>query len=270
MTTRLPTKLAERFVGARPPHCFSLWRRSRSMASVPRLIGLCLLLSTLAHAQQRPSSADEEARTLFAQGRAAYDAGRWSEAVAAFRRAYLLSGRPALLYNVGQSELRLAHNPLALEAFEGYLRHATPDDSRRAEVEERVRVLRGMGVVPPAGGEASGGPSGGFDPLGHHLLTWIALSVAGAAAVAALITGLVGNGTYDSLVAGCGATFSGCSDAQIGASGLPTLEALTNVFWISSGVAFAGAIALYLIEGWHGPESSARLRFDGTSLRGTF
>jgi len=95
---------------------------------------------------QEDRAADTDARTLFEEGRAAYDAGRFEDATRSFRRAYLLSPRYQLLYNIGQSELRAGHDARALEAFEAFLRQASSDDPNRSEVEERARVLRSMGV----------------------------------------------------------------------------------------------------------------------------
>lgn len=95
---------------------------------------------------QGDRAADTDARTLFEEGRVAYDAGRFEDATRSFRRAYLLSPRYQLLYNIGQSELRAGHDARALEAFEAFLRQASSDDPNRSEVEERARVLRSMGV----------------------------------------------------------------------------------------------------------------------------
>ena len=104
-------------------------------------------------AAQTDTGSDTDARALFEQGRVAYDAGNFDEAVRAFRRAYVLSPRFPLLYNIGQAELRAGHDQLALDAFEGFLRQAPAEDSRRSEVEERIRVLRAMGVAQPTAQE---------------------------------------------------------------------------------------------------------------------
>jgi cobalamin biosynthesis Mg chelatase CobN len=109
--------------------------------------------ATVAFAQSDASS-DADARRFFEEGRTAYEAGNFEAAVRGFRRAYLLSPRPALLYNIGQAELRAGHDALALEALEGFVRQAPPEDGRRGEVEERVRVLRSMGVRPASEAEA--------------------------------------------------------------------------------------------------------------------
>lgn len=106
---------------------------------------------------QTDSGSDAEARRRFDEGRTHFDAGEFTEAANAFRRAYLLSPRYPLLYNIGQAELRAGHDAQALEAFEGFLRQAPADDGRRGEVEERVRVLRAMGVSASTGTVVSSG-----------------------------------------------------------------------------------------------------------------
>jgi len=93
-----------------------------------------------AQPQLSPEEADKQARTLFQQGRTAYDEGRYRDAWDYFRKAYLLSKRPALLYNVGQSADRLRMDREALEAFKLYLQRNPEADNRR-EVENRVRAL---------------------------------------------------------------------------------------------------------------------------------
>jgi len=50
-------------------------------------------------AQSTRSSDREQARALFAAGQAAVDAGRWTDALDAFRRAYELTHAPSALYN---------------------------------------------------------------------------------------------------------------------------------------------------------------------------
>lgn len=100
-------------------------------------------------AAAQPVGADEEARQLFQDGRRQYDAGQFEEALRSFRRAYVLSNRFGLLYNVGQTALRMGRDAEALDAFEAFLRQAPDDDANRAEVTERVRMLRTM--VPQSG-----------------------------------------------------------------------------------------------------------------------
>ena len=114
-------------------------------AAVALILVTAVALPVWAQSDRVP---DAEARAQFDTGRAAYDARRFEDAAQAFRRAYVLSPRYQLLYNIGQAELRAEHNERALGAFEGFLRQAPEADPRRSEVQERVNVLRGMGVTP--------------------------------------------------------------------------------------------------------------------------
>lgn len=84
---------------------------------------------------------DEEARRLFEAARLAFQDGRFEDALRSFRRAYELSDRPGLLYNIGTAADRLRHDEEAIEAFEEYLEQA-PDAPNRGEVERRLEVLR--------------------------------------------------------------------------------------------------------------------------------
>jgi hypothetical protein len=97
-------------------------------------------LSEQPQTETDPEEADRKARELFKQGRAAYEDGRYRDAWDYFRQAYLLSKRPELLYNVGQSADRLRMDREALEAFKLYLAKL-PDAENRREVENRVRAL---------------------------------------------------------------------------------------------------------------------------------
>lgn len=132
-------------------------------------------------------TADEEARALFEQGAAEYASGNFEAAVGTFRRAYLLSNRPGLLYNIGQSELRLGRDGRALSAFEAYLR--SDETAMRSEVEERVRVLRELGVTPEEAPPQEGGApppprsSGGSADPAPWIVFGIGLAVAGVGAV---------------------------------------------------------------------------------------
>src|SRR5262245_57812820 len=85
-----------------------------------------------------PQESDRKARALFEQGRVAYEEGRYRDSWDYFRQAYLLSKRPEMLYNVGQSADRLRMDREALEAFRLYLARL-PKAHNRREVENRVR-----------------------------------------------------------------------------------------------------------------------------------
>lgn len=89
------------------------------------------------------ASSDEFARQVFQAGKAAYAIGNYNEALKYFQQAYELSGRAALLYNIGQAADRLRLEETALSALRKYLQQV-PDASNRMEVAERIKVLQGV------------------------------------------------------------------------------------------------------------------------------
>jgi hypothetical protein len=97
--------------------------------------------SALAQANPGVSERDHHARRLFEQGRDAYSDGRYRDAWAYFHEAYQLSGRPELLFNIGQTADRLGQGADALRAFSMYLERL-PAAANRKDVENRVRALR--------------------------------------------------------------------------------------------------------------------------------
>lgn len=119
------------------------------------IIGLCVAAALRVQAQDLDRAALEspgasngmvsaqlaEARRVFEAGKAAFDAGRFDEAAERFERAYELSGRPELLFDLGLAADRLRDDERALDAFERYLALAG-DSPFRAQVERRVAALR--------------------------------------------------------------------------------------------------------------------------------
>ena len=108
------------------------------------LLFACVAAATLRpgalHAQENGL---DRARELYEQGASAYQAGDFDAAIAAFERAYAISGRAALLFNIAQAE-RLAgptHCERALLAYQRYLR-AEPDSSNAAEVQQRISEMQ--------------------------------------------------------------------------------------------------------------------------------
>jgi len=78
----------------------------------------------------------EIARQRYQEGVKAFDAGRYEDARAAFLQAYALKRHPAVLLNIGQSELRSGHYEDAGNHLQQFLREdkgATPDQRGVAE-----------------------------------------------------------------------------------------------------------------------------------------
>jgi len=120
-----------------------------------RICGACALVTVLILAPVSPAFAQHSreaedalgasehraAKNAFEQGRDAFDAGRYDEAIERFEHAYELSGRPELLFNVGLAADRLREDERALAAFERYLEQAV-DPEHGEQVEQRVAALR--------------------------------------------------------------------------------------------------------------------------------
>ena len=83
---------------------------------------------------------DAEARALFNAGEVAYTDGRWEAALDYFQRAFDMSQRPMLLFNIGSAAEHLRRDEVALAAFRRYLVEI-PDAPNHASVASRVAVL---------------------------------------------------------------------------------------------------------------------------------
>lgn len=112
-----------------------MFTRTRLLALL--LGGAATLTTTVATADEAASVA--MARDRFAEGVEFFDAERFEEARAAFLQAYALKPHPALLLNIGQSELRAGRYADAASRFSEYLA-TTPADASP----ERLSAERGL------------------------------------------------------------------------------------------------------------------------------
>lgn len=98
---------------------------------VALVTALCLTTTSAALAQEEAASdadtaaRDEEARSHFRLAQAQYEVGHFAEAAEAFERAYALSGRAQLLYNLYLAHRDAGHLVEAAEALRNYLERAT-------------------------------------------------------------------------------------------------------------------------------------------------
>lgn len=107
----------------------------------PIALALTLLLAPVAaSAQPADPARDAEARTHFQAGRDAFSRGNFAGAATSFERAYALSRRPQLLYNIGRAYQEQLRWEDAHRSFQHYL-DAIPDAPDRAEVEGRLRII---------------------------------------------------------------------------------------------------------------------------------
>jgi tetratricopeptide (TPR) repeat protein len=115
-----------------------MWRMHffRASGRVALLAVVCLTTATA----RADGDRYEKARTLYGQGKSAYEAGHFQEAYESFKTAYLLSQEPALLYNIASALQGLDRPHDAAETLRSYLR-ARPNDPDRPAIEERITTL---------------------------------------------------------------------------------------------------------------------------------
>lgn len=123
-------------------------------------LAICVSEAPRARAQQAsgesPSDSDRaQARALFAAGAAAVDAGRWADAVEAFRRAWELTHAPSALFNTAFALRALGRYREAQRAFDELLALDGVGDAMRAqatelrdEVRSRIALVRVTGLAP--------------------------------------------------------------------------------------------------------------------------
>ncbi len=101
---------------------------------------ISVLLSQPAPTTRPTPEQDREARAQFLQGREAFARGQFLDAAERFERAYELSRRAVLLYNLGTSYDRLHRWEEARDAFRRYIREV-PAAPEREEVNSRLAVI---------------------------------------------------------------------------------------------------------------------------------
>lgn len=130
------------------------------MILLRRLSPLCVALTfatSVSHAQtppqvpaaqpaaQTPTDPTAEARVHFDRGLALFNQQNFEGALAEFRRAYDLSHRVNLLYNLGATYQSLHRYPEAATAIEEYLRRAENlPPAQRTEVQTALDQIRGF------------------------------------------------------------------------------------------------------------------------------
>ncbi len=85
-----------------------------------------------------------QARALFAEGVAAYEAGRLDEALAKLGEAYRIRPSPDLAFNVARVCERMGEAAQGITYFGHYLRDGAPTETERADVARRIAGLEAL------------------------------------------------------------------------------------------------------------------------------
>jgi len=219
---------------------------------------------------------------MFDAGRIAFADGRFADALASFQRAYDLSHRPLLLYNIGQCHDRMRHDAEALAAFEQFL-HDAPDAPQASEVRGRVEFLQAAAAHPtetsttaattttttaaPPPTTTTSARTSSSDP---GVVPWVLIGSGAAVAIVGAVLVGVGYGDIGSVQnAADGTRYASVRDADQQA------PILTGVGFAAIGVGLATAavgVVLFATAGGGGHEAQATLRIvpNGLELRGVF
>lgn len=199
------------------------------------LLVALLLAPSSASAQ---TSDDAEARAEFEAGRDAFSANAYEEALAHFRRAYALSGRALLLFNIGSAAERLGRDDEAAEAYRAFV-EALPGDRSAPEARRRLQLIEARAA------EAAPDPSAPARE-GGWLWSWVGLGATAASAGAIGLSWALANDAYAELEASCYAR--GCTEGELAASDVQARIDATTAMWIVTGALAAATVVLFVVE----------------------
>ncbi len=122
--------------------------RSAALTLVLSLVSMTVATTTLpsvACAQTAPRDPAAEARTLFDQGVANADGGRYAEAITAFERSYALRASPVVLHNLAMAYRGVGRLLEAIQTFERFFQNPGTriTAERLAELRREFEALRG-------------------------------------------------------------------------------------------------------------------------------
>ncbi len=213
------------------------------------------LCPMVAYAQPADPNRDAEARNHFTAGRDAFSRGDFASAVTEFERAYALSRRAQLLYNIGTTYERLHRWDEARSALQRYL-DAVSDAPDRAEVEGRIRIIdveiqhqnfEPPPVAPPPPQVVVVERPVVVQAVRPWQVTfWVAGGLTVVSGGLAVGIGLLANQRYNDLARGCARSATGCNESDI--SDMRLRQGLVNGSIVAAGVFAALTITALVID----------------------
>jgi tetratricopeptide (TPR) repeat protein len=143
-------------------------RRRPGRKDVSAVIWGLVLVGWLGSSRPAQAADAQASREHFKKGSAAYDLGRFDEAIKEFEAAYQARSDPALLFNIGQAHRLLGHVDAALRSYRAYLRKA-PRAPNRGEVQARIKTMEAAALNDTVLRPGEGGrldAQGGIQPPG--------------------------------------------------------------------------------------------------------
>jgi tetratricopeptide (TPR) repeat protein len=190
----------------------------------PSLAALLLCASGVVRAQGvvdmgMEDMSDEQARAHFSVGKTLYDAGRFREAAEEWEKAYALSKKDALLYNVYVARRDASDVPMAIDALRRYLATTAPTPEERINLQARLRAMEeaqrqaepapaapaaaAPAAAEPAAPADAGGDKDGEGDSAPSVLPYVLIGVGGALVVGGVVTGLIANGQVSDIEDQC-------------------------------------------------------------------
>lgn len=241
------------------------------------LFSIVVAFQAAAHAQRRgqrppPEPAaqtdDQEARSLFEAGETAYHAGRFERALEYFQRAYELSARPGLLFNIANASDRLHRGREALEAYRRFV-ELDPESPNAPFAAARAQSLEAELAGAGGGGEAAtAAPAASAGPSVPGLVMLVAGGVVALSSIGTTLWWVDRLGATDVC-----ASMGGCANAGELAGQRDLAGGLTIGLAAAGVTAVVIGLALLLTDGGGAPAATA-LRcapgLGGLSCEGTF
>lgn len=258
------------------------------------LVAALLLCAPIAHAQgviDMGTMPEQEAKSHFKVGKSLYESGRFAEAAVEWNRAYELSQRVELLYNVYVAYRDASDLPHAIDALRRYLQGAELDDATRVNLQARLRAMEDSNSKAPAAAATSAAPAAQpatpppatepapasaaqpaaaqpvpapapaattNDDRGGSVAPFVLYGVSGAMLVAASVTGIVVMGNEKDIDDHCPNDKCSDPDTRDKLDSTKTLAVVTDVLWITGVVAAGFGTALLLTDSGSGSSEHAR------------
>ncbi len=225
----------------------------RSATPFRMLVALAFSMAFVYAAPGFAQTSDEDARRHFEAGEAYFKTSDYDGALREFNQAYQLAEpakRPAILLSVASVHERMGNLPKTVETLEKWLAEAPVDHRERATVELRIQNLKRRIAEQPAPAASSSTTAAPASPTTttssaplppapapepNRMPAYLSWGVGGAAAVGAVVTGLLAKSKYDDADSGCAKTPEGCSDSEVSA-----IKSMALVSTILTGVAVVG------------------------------
>ena len=225
---------------------------------------VCLVGEPAGLASAQADGDDDIARRHFELGRTYHQSGRFAEAAQEFQRAFDLSGRPQLLYNISMAKRDGGDLSGAVEALDRYLREAG-ELKDRARLEARLRTMQEQlareqqpAEEPAPSAEGEPGPpeseqepespepeaSAQASPM-RKRAAWGLLGAGGGLLLASIGTGVVALGRDADLADQCSGGV--CDESLQGdVDSGRRLATATDVLWIAGTAAAVTGLVLWL------------------------